>query len=68
VTAFGTSAQPDPLGLAAGLIRSLSDFIGSSLTSVCFSCPLIDGRTKGALVDSLDLNGFWPGLQDGFQI
>ena len=25
---------------------------------------LIDGRTKGALFDGLDLNGFWPGLQD----
>jgi hypothetical protein len=29
---------------------------------------LIDGRTKGALFDCLDLNGFWPGLQDWFQI
>jgi hypothetical protein len=28
---------------------------------------LIDGRTKAALFDSLNLNGFWPGLQDWFQ-
>ena len=29
---------------------------------------LIDGRTKAALFDSLNLNGFWLGLQDWFQI
>ena len=29
---------------------------------------LIDGRTKGAPFDGLDLNRFWPGLQDWFQI
>src|SRR4029077_3468185 len=32
------STQPVPLGSAAGLIPPLSDFIGSSLTSFCFSC------------------------------
>ncbi len=57
-----------PLGLTAGLIPSLSDLIGSSLTSVLLELLLIDGRTKGALFDCLDLNGFWPGLQDWFQI
>jgi len=40
-----------------GLHRLLSDFRLLQLL-------LIDGRTKGALFDSLDLNGFWPGLQN----
>jgi len=44
-----------------GLHRLLSDFLLLQLL-------LIDGRTKGALFDSLDLNGFWPALQDWFQI
>ena len=44
-----------------GLHRLLSDFRLLELL-------LIDGRTKGALFDCLDLNGFWPGLQDWFQI
>ena len=44
-----------------GLHRLLFDFRLLELL-------LIDGRTKGALFDSLDLNGFWPGLQDWFQI
>jgi len=40
-----------------GLHRLLSDLrVPDSL--------LIDGRTKAALFDSLDLNGFWPGPQD----
>jgi hypothetical protein len=43
------------------LHRLLSDFR-------LFLLVLIDGRTKGALFDSLDLNGFWPRLQDWFQI
>ena len=44
-----------------GLHRLLCDFRLLQL-------PLIDGFTKWALFDSLDLNGFWPGLQDRFQI
>jgi hypothetical protein len=36
------STQPIPLGSTAGLIPSLSDFIGSSLTSSCFSSALPD--------------------------
>jgi len=44
-----------------GLHRLLSDFLLLQLL-------LIDGRTKGALFDSLNLDGFWPGLQDWFQI
>jgi len=44
-----------------GLHRLLSDLrVPDSL--------LIDGRTKAALFDSLDLNGFWPGLQDWCRI
>jgi len=35
-----------------GLHRLLSDFLLLQLL-------LIDGRTKGALFDTLDLNGFW---------
>src|SRR5271165_3378323 len=49
------STQPVPLGLAVGLIPSLSDFMGFSLTSFW-------------LFDGLDLNRFSPGLQDWFQI
>src|ERR1700730_5620425 len=45
------STQPVPLGLAAGLIPSLSDFIGSSLTSFCFSCPSSTGGPKGRRSD-----------------
>jgi hypothetical protein len=36
------STQPVPLGLAAVLIPSLTDFIGSSLTSSCFNSALPD--------------------------
>ena len=39
-----------------GLQRFLSDFRSLELL-------LIDGRTKGALFDGLDLNGFWPGSE-----
>jgi hypothetical protein len=62
------STQLVPLGLTAGLIPSPSDFIGSPSDFLLLQWLLIDGRTKGALFDSLDLNGFWPGLQDWFQI
>jgi hypothetical protein len=81
VIAFGASAKMQPpsaqsqafdatcsawLGrrvdtIPFGLHRLLSDFRLLELL-------LIDGRTKGALFDDLDLNGFWPGLQDWFQI
>jgi hypothetical protein len=44
-----------------GLHRLLSDFLLLQLF-------LIDGRTKRALLDSLDLNGFSPGPQHWFQI
>jgi hypothetical protein len=44
-----------------GLHRLFSDFRWLELL-------LIDGRTKGAPFDCLDLNGFWPGLRDWFQI
>ena len=74
VTAFSASAKMQPpsaqsqafdaacsvwLGrwidtIPLGLHRLLSDFRLLELL-------LIDGRTKGALFDSLDLNGFWPG-------
>src|SRR6516165_9544271 len=77
VTAFSASAKMQPpsaqsqafdaacsvwLGrridtIPLGLHRLLSDLrLPDSL--------LIDGRTKAALFDSLDLNGFWPGPQD----
>jgi hypothetical protein len=39
--------QPVPRGLAAGLIASLSNFIGSSLTSVCLSCFSSTGGAEG---------------------
>ena len=39
------STQPVPLGLAAGLIPSLSDFTGSSPTSSCFSRAGVQRRT-----------------------
>ena len=81
VTAFGASAKMKPPSaplqafdatcsarldrrvdtIPFGLHRLLSDFRLLELL-------LIDGRTKGALFDCLDLNGFWPGLQDWFQI
>ena len=81
MTAFGASAKMQPpsaqsqafdatcsawLGrwvdtIPLGFHRLLSDFLLLQLL-------LIDGRTKGALFDSLKLNGFWPGLQDWFQI
>jgi len=54
---------------------------GGSHGAFTWGSPLIDGRTKGALCSiaycssrisrssaSLDLNGFWPRLQDWFQI
>ena len=44
-----------------GLHRLLSHFR-------LFELLLIDERTKGALLDCLDLNGLWPDLQDRFQI
>jgi hypothetical protein len=44
------ATQPVPLGLAAGLIPSLSDFIGSSLTSVV---ERVLGGTAGLVPDSV---------------
>src|SRR5271169_5748012 len=41
------STQPVPLGLTAGLIPSLSDFISSSLTSVCLSRCSSTGGPNG---------------------
>ncbi len=78
VAAFGASAKMQPpsaqsqtfdttcsawLGrrvdaIPLGLHELLSDFRLLPL-------PHIGGRTKGTLFDSFDLNGFWPGLQDG---
>jgi hypothetical protein len=44
-----------------GLHRLLSAFLLLQLL-------LIDGQTKGTLFNGLDLNAFWPGLPDSFQI
>src|SRR5580704_11369763 len=43
------STQTVPLGLTAGLMPSLSDFMGSSLTSVCLRCSASTGGPNGRL-------------------
>jgi hypothetical protein len=80
VTAFGASAKMQPPSAQSQAFdATCSAWLGRWVDTIplglhsllpdfrLFQLPLIDGDQR-ALFDNLDLSGFWPGLQDWFQI